>query len=215
MFEIGSTLREARTRQGLELRDAEQATRIRARYLAALEEERFDQLPAEAHAKAFLRTYADFLGLDSELYVAELHSRIVASRPPPPPLPKRRLSFPGLDLRAAAVLSAAAAVVAAGVLAWRFGAGPEERTFPVASPRPPVATTTTAGPPTKPGREGSPALARLVVTAARGDCWLSVRAGSRDGRVLYEGTLREGDSLRFARKRLWIRMGGPGTWRPR
>src|SRR5919197_705017 len=68
MFEIGSTLREARTRQELELGDAERATRIRARYLGALEEERFDQLPAEAYAKAFLRTYADFLGLDGELY---------------------------------------------------------------------------------------------------------------------------------------------------
>lgn len=199
MFEIGSTLREARTRQGLELHDAERATRIRARYLAALEEERFDQLPAEAYAKAFLRTYADFLGLDSELFVAELHSRMVASRPPPPPPPERRLTLPSLDLRAAAVL-----------LAWRFGSGPEERTVPVASPPPPAAaTTTTAGSPPKPRRGGSPALARLVMTAARGDCWLSVRAGSRDGRVLYEGTLREGDSLRFARKRLWVRMGAP------
>jgi len=207
MFEIGSTLREARTRQGLELRDAERATRIRARYLAALEEERFDQLPAEAYAKAFLRTYADFLGLDSELFVAELHSRMVASRPPPPPSPERGLSLPTLDLRAAAALSAAAGLVAAGVLAWRFG-GPAERTVPVASP-PPPATTTTPSPPTKPRRGGSPALARLVMTAARGDCWLSVRAGSRDGRLLYEGTLREGDSLRFARKRLWVRIGAP------
>src|SRR5919106_6109313 len=83
MFEIGSTLRQSRTRQGLELRDAERETRIRTKYLAPLEEERSDQLPAEAYAKAFLRTYADFLGLDSELFVAELHSRIVASRPPP------------------------------------------------------------------------------------------------------------------------------------
>ena len=208
MFEIGSTLREARTRQGLELRDAERATRLRVRYLAALEEERFDQLPGEAYAKAFLRTYADFLGLDSELYVAELHLRMVASRPPPPPSSERRLTLPGLDLRAAATLSAAAALVAAGVLAWRFGAGPEERNVPVASP-PPPATTTIPSPPPQPRRDGSPALARLVVAAARGDCWLSVRAGSRDGRLLYEGTLREGDSLRFARKRLWVRMGAP------
>ena len=76
MFEIGSTLREARTRRGLELRDSERATRIRAKYFAALEEERFDQLPADVHAKSFLRMYADFLGLDSELYVAELNSRL-------------------------------------------------------------------------------------------------------------------------------------------
>ena len=82
MFEIGSTLREARRRQGLDLHDAERTTRIRVRYLAALEEERFDQLPAEAYAKGFLHTYADFLGLDGDTYVAELNARIAASQPP-------------------------------------------------------------------------------------------------------------------------------------
>jgi cytoskeleton protein RodZ len=209
VFEIGSTLREARTRQGLELHDAQQATRIRARYLAALEEERFDRLPAEAYAKAFLRTYADYLGLDSALFVAELEARFEASRPAAPPQPTRAVSLPSLDLRPVAALSVALAVVAAGVLAWRLDGDPEEQTQPVVSPRPPEATTTAPAPPAKRGGDGSSGLARLAVTASRGDCWLSVRVGSRDGRVLYEGTLREGDSLRFARTRLWVRMGAP------
>jgi len=209
MFEIGSTLREARTRQGLELHDAQRATRIRAKYLAALEEEQFDQLPGEVCAKAFLRTYADFLGLDSARFVAEFDSRLAASRPAPPPPPQRTFRLPSLDLRAAALVSIAALVASAGVLAWRLDGGPEEQTRPVVSPRPPAATTTAGAPPAKPGRDGTSALARLVVTASRGDCWLFVRAGSRDGRVLYEGMLREGDSLRFARTRLWVRMGAP------
>jgi cytoskeleton protein RodZ len=208
VFEIGSTLREARTRQGLELHDAQRATRIRAKYLAALEGERFDQLPAEAYAKAFLRTYADFLGLDSELYVAELDARFEASRPAPPPQPKRAVSLPSLDLRAAAVVGLAVLVAAAGVLAWRFDGGPEQ-TQRVVPPGPPAVTTTVPAPPAERGRDGTAALARLVVTASRGDCWLSVRVGSREGRVLFEGMLREGDSLRFARKRLWLRIGAP------
>jgi cytoskeleton protein RodZ len=207
MFEIGSTLREARTRQGLELHDAERATRIRAKYLAALEEERFDQLPAEAYAKAFLRTYADFLGLDSELYVAELNSRFEASRPPPPPVPERRVALRGLDVRTAAVLGAGVVFVAVGVLAWRFGTGAEERAVPGSSSRPPAATRTATASPPQSKRKRS--LTRLVLVAVRGDCWLSVRAGAQDGRVLYEGLLREGKSLRFARERLWVRMGAP------
>ena len=48
MVEIGSTLREARERQGFERGDVERETRIRERYLAALEEERFELLPARA-----------------------------------------------------------------------------------------------------------------------------------------------------------------------
>lgn len=207
MFEIGSTLREARTRQELELGDAERATRIRARYLGALEEERFEQLPAEAYAKAFLRTYADFLGLDGELYAAELDARLEASRPPPPPPPERRLTWPSLNLRAVAAVGAGAALVAAGLLAWRFAGGAEERRAPVASPRPPATTTTTQPEGRSPHRP--PALARLAMTAAGGECWLSVRVGSREGRVLYEGLLQEGDSLRFARRRLWVRIGAP------
>jgi cytoskeletal protein RodZ len=207
MFEIGSTLREARMRQGLELHDAERATRIRARYLAALEEERFDQLPEEVYAKAFLRTYADFLGLDGDLYVAEFNARLEASRPPPPPPPEQRLTWPRLNLRAAAVVGAGAALVGAGLLAWRFAGGAEERMVPVA-PSPPRAVTTT----TKaalPSRHKRPALARVVMTAAGGECWLSVRVGSRDGRVLFEGLLHEGGLLHFARRRLWVRVGAP------
>src|SRR5215211_9444912 len=64
MFEIGSTLREARTRRELTLRDAQEATRIRLKHLAALEDERFDQLPEEVYVKGFLRAYADYLGLE-------------------------------------------------------------------------------------------------------------------------------------------------------
>jgi transcriptional regulator with XRE-family HTH domain len=65
LFEIGSSLREARERRGLELNEIERATRIRSRYLRALEEEQFGQLPGRAYAKGFLRTYADYLGLDA------------------------------------------------------------------------------------------------------------------------------------------------------
>src|SRR3954454_16356442 len=75
VFEIGATLREARERQGLELTQVERALKIRARQLQALEEERFDWLPGETYARSFLRTYADFLGLEWQLYLAEYDSR--------------------------------------------------------------------------------------------------------------------------------------------
>ncbi|MDQ5822374.1 MAG: helix-turn-helix domain-containing protein, partial [Actinomycetota bacterium] len=77
MFEIGISLREARLRQHLELPEAEQATKIRGKYLRALEEEQFDVLPAQTYVKGFLRAYADFLGLDGQLYVDEFNSRYI------------------------------------------------------------------------------------------------------------------------------------------
>src|SRR2546423_6961436 len=77
MFEIGSSLREARLRQGLDFPEVEQATKIRGKYLRALEDEQFDVLPAQTYVKGFLRSYADFLGLDGQLYVDEYNSRYV------------------------------------------------------------------------------------------------------------------------------------------
>ena len=75
MFEIGHSLRAARERQGIGLPEAELATKIRAKYIRALEEEDFDALPADTYARGFLRTYADYLGLDGEIYVDEYASR--------------------------------------------------------------------------------------------------------------------------------------------
>jgi transcriptional regulator with XRE-family HTH domain len=75
VFPIGSSLRQARERQGLDLAEVERRTRVRARYLAALEEERFELLPGEAYARAFLRSYAEFLGLDSDLCLEEYRAR--------------------------------------------------------------------------------------------------------------------------------------------
>ena len=72
---LGPSLAAARLALGLDLADVERETRIRTRYLAALEDEDFDALPADAYAAGFLRTYADYLGLDADLYVEELRRR--------------------------------------------------------------------------------------------------------------------------------------------
>ena len=77
MFEIGNSLREARLRQGLEFPEIEHATKVRSKYLRALEDEQFDALPAQTYVKGFLRTYAEYLGLDGQLYVDEYNSRYV------------------------------------------------------------------------------------------------------------------------------------------
>src|SRR4029450_10227466 len=78
MFEIASSLREARIRQDLTFEEMESRTKVRAKYLRHLEEDRFDQLPGHAYTKGFLHVYADSLGLDGRLYVEEYNSRYVA-----------------------------------------------------------------------------------------------------------------------------------------
>ena len=94
VFDIGSSLREARTRQGLDFNEMEFRTKVRAKYLRALEEEQFDQLPGHTYIKGFLRTYADSLGMDGQLYVDEYNSRYVVGEEDQP-LRTRRVPTPG------------------------------------------------------------------------------------------------------------------------
>ncbi len=75
MAEIGSTLREARMRARIDITEVETRTKIRAKYLRAIENEEWDLLPGPVYAKSFLRTYGDFLGLDSRMLVDEFRRR--------------------------------------------------------------------------------------------------------------------------------------------
>jgi cytoskeletal protein RodZ len=72
---IGDTLREARMRQKIDITEIEAKTKIRAKYLRAMENEEFDLLPGTTFAKSFLRTYADALGLDAHRLVEEYRAQ--------------------------------------------------------------------------------------------------------------------------------------------
>jgi cytoskeleton protein RodZ len=100
---IGERLREARVLRGLDLDEIADRTKIRVPFLRALEEERWDQLPGPAYVRAFLRTYADALGLDADLVVdeymaAESHEPEpeVAQAPPLGGADRRRPRVPAL-----------------------------------------------------------------------------------------------------------------------
>jgi cytoskeleton protein RodZ len=75
MAEIGSTLRETRIRKKIDITTVEAATKIRAKYLRAIENEEWSVLPGPTYVKTFLRTYAQYLGLDAHLLVDEYAAR--------------------------------------------------------------------------------------------------------------------------------------------
>jgi hypothetical protein len=115
--EVGHALHEARTRRGIELSEVERVTKIRSKYLRAMEEDRWELLPGAAYARGFLSTYAHFLELDDEGLVEEYklrHERV--ETPPPIPvemLPKRGVAGTSRARRKTAVL---VGLVAAAVL---------------------------------------------------------------------------------------------------
>ena len=218
MFEIGNSLREARLRQGLEIPRIEAETKIRGKYLRALEEEQFEVLPGDTYVKGFLRTYADYLGLDGQLYLDEYSSRFAASEEIPfaqSTQPRRRQ---GRRVESNLVVVALAAIVAVTVLVvvGLSGLGsdsdgetplPGTTTEPTTTAAAPGATTTSAG---DAGEAAAGPKARLVLTAARGDSFLQVRDGGVNGRLVWEGTLEQGQTQRFVKyRRLWIDLDEP------
>jgi hypothetical protein len=113
MPSIGESLREARMRQHLDISDVEEQTKIRAKYLRALEHEDFGVLPGPTFVKTFLRTYAEVLGLDPHLLVEEYRAsheprdefepQPLGAPPGPPGRPERRPPPPGVLIALAVV----------------------------------------------------------------------------------------------------------------
>ena len=213
MFEIGNSLREARVRQQIELGEAELSTKIRARYLRALEEESFDALPAQTYVKGFLRTYADYLGLDGQLYVDEFNSRFGDGEEPREPVVARRTSHVARQHRRlerrwiAFALAGIAALVVFFIAAWKSGGNPNE-------PIPNLGTTTAAKkvlPAATPAKKAptKPVSFRLYVRALNGNCWMEVRNWSAAGKSRFTGTVEPGQSQRFVARRLWVNFGNP------
>jgi cytoskeletal protein RodZ len=210
VFEIGNSLREARLRQGLDYPEIEQATKIRVRYLRALEEEEFRVLPASTYIKGFLRTYADYLGLDGGLYVDEYNSRYVVGEDEPPlrrssATPRNRHR---LESRVVVIGLAAIAIVTALVIAAFKSTGSGSGTDNVATQQPPHPKTTTHKRATKP----KVAPATVIVTAASAT-YVKVRLGSPVGKQIFAGTLDAGQSHRWYAKRFWLAASDPTALR--
>jgi cytoskeletal protein RodZ len=124
MAELGRVLFQARVARGLTIEDAERDTRISKRYLEALEREDFSAFPAPFYARAFLRTYAQYLGLDAAQLLAALpHARL---EPEVSPLPEiSRPTTPGFSINWVVAGIVVLFLLAAGLLLYRSGSGGE------------------------------------------------------------------------------------------
>jgi len=199
MFEIGPALREARERRGLGFGDVEAQTAIRSRYIRALEEEQFEVLPGATYTKGFLRAYAEYLGLDGQLFIDEFNSRHhdartpseqpIASRPRSRPQQRRQRRESNLVM---IVLAAIVAVSALVLLATTFPnspTAPYPSTTPTGSSTP--TTTPSTGGKTTHRKHASPERPRLTVSLVLGSStWVraTTAAPSGPGAVTSKGT---------------------------
>jgi cytoskeletal protein RodZ len=122
MSEVGETLRERRMALKIDVHEVEEATKIRAKYLRALENEEYELLPGSAYVRSFLRTYAEYLDLDPRQLVDQYRAQ--GHRTPDDPL-ARPVAVQSSARRPRWVLIAAMllALVVAAVLVWLLLAG--------------------------------------------------------------------------------------------
>jgi len=94
MSDLGALLRKAREQRGYTLDDIQEVTKIRKRYLEAIENGEYKVLPGSFYVRAFVKTYAETVGLDAEevlrLYQKELPKPAVADTVPAEPLARKR-----------------------------------------------------------------------------------------------------------------------------
>lgn len=81
MTDPGARLRQARESRGITLEQAEEATHIRRSLLEALEEGRFEELPAGVYGRGLIRNYASYLGLDPDASAEEFSRYVVEPEP--------------------------------------------------------------------------------------------------------------------------------------
>ena len=199
MFEIGNSLREARERQGLGYPEIELATKIRAKYIRALEEEDFTSLPGDAYIRGFLRTYSDYLGLDADVYVDEYASRFITSwRDELPPRPERpRIRTRGRPVDRRVVLIALAGVVVVAVLVFAAFSLPGSS-----------AHAHGLGTKNKQHRRSDPAP-QLVLRGVGQGTYVEVRRDRASGKVDLQGTVGAGETDRLAGTRFYLLVRTP------
>jgi len=203
---VASALRQAREARGLTLSDAAGATRIWDRYLQALEDGApLEEFPAPIYARSFLRAYAEFLGLETEIMVNRFDEDHPAVEDPilqplPDPRPRRRAAVNAL------VFVSILALLAMAVARLEGGRdqGPAP-SLPVASPDTSLGRSSLTRPPPPPPVEGIRAVLRL-----QDRCWVVAVA---DGTTLEQGrTLEAGDRLVLRADRiLELEMGSAGV----
>jgi len=195
---VGATLRETRNRRKIDLVEVEAATKIRIRYLRAMENEEWDLLPGDAYARGFVRTYAAFLGLDAERLAEQLRRRGRGSAPaerlprvdPRPSAPSRRpRRLPGLPPRLLAVLVSGALIGVLLVIGLTSGGSGGGSAGPAAQNHPSKAGSGRTGKGSPGGEDKAAVAGHAVRLTATAEVWICLLGKS--GKPLVNGLILE------------------------
>lgn len=224
MFEIGTTLRDARVRRNISLQQAEEDTKIRVKYIQAMENEDFGVLPGGTYVKGFLRTYAEYLDLDYQVVLDEFNDRfgtgdhrehlIQPPRTAKAKVPRKRQNYILVAVLAVAIIAVLA------YLGWGNSSSPTPAlvtsngmdtttsTTPAATATAPQAATVTTSP-----TQTQPSSLEIAFEATSSNNWIAVYKDSGFNEQIWSATLSRGDSKTLgssdigSANQVWLKVG--------
>lgn len=214
MPSLGEDLKKAREERGVTLRHISEATHIGMRFLQAIENDTYDELPGGIFNRSFVRKYAKHVGLDEEQVVARYDQQLSEKGGEPQ---KSSVSYlDGFEDRPSSGRFWLPALIfmilcAGAYAAYQYSVTSREDVAAQATPPPvapsPVATQAAAATDPSPTPTATPELGelRLRIAATNGNCWTRVKV---DDQSPLEKTLRSGESADYvATEKLTIDLG--------
>lgn len=217
-MKIGEILRTERESKGLSLADIEKETKIRAKYIQALEEENYDEIPGAAYCMGFLRNYARFLEIDPDPLVYQFRSQVEKTNQSLPSVPidveqtekksqPKSVPFRLSTKKVKAFFGFAVFVVFIFSIAFVFFSNMERDTPPSETPpsKPPISQEQEID-----KQKAAPPAEEKITMQLVGNqrCWTRVTV---DGNVEFEGNLNSGETKDFeAKDSIQLRLGNAG-----
>lgn len=211
---IGENLKNARMRKGYSFEFIEEATKIRTKYLQALENDDYAVLPGPVYAKAFLRTYAKFLELDTDEIIDEYNA--IKSTPISSAIdnPKDKELEPITEGNGKKWRYVVAGLAVVSLLAFNTWYNSGNRSEDNKTELPKTAqeqqkpnTTKTKTPENKQPQQIQGV--RVVLKVTDDPSWMQVVA---DGNTVFSGTVRPGEMKDFqAQEKIFLHVGNAGA----
>lgn len=218
-MEIGKALKDARESKGISLETAEENTKIRRKYLEALEQENYDLLPGKVYVKGFLKNYAGFLGLNAQELVSQYGDRTESEREDDGTEDKltkiEKTPKTGYFKIALGLVAVAAAIYIAvpALTGLNSGAGKPGPGNNISGNKAPAENTPTPEQgQNKAGQAAEPPVQRgvnLTLNITDETCWMYVEI---DGSPAYEGTMVSGQVKEFkGAEKVYLKLGNAGV----
>lgn len=227
---MGEVLRDARYRLGLSIEQAEADTKVRKKYLVALEEDDYLQLPPPIYARGFLQIYAEYLGIDPA-FTGKLYQPPDKLASPQVIRPAASGLRPSRAISMGTLLAVLFTALTVGAIVYLYSqylafASPTDSPIvtsfkptelpaaAISTPAPVVAAPTQrpapTATPTPPPATPTPVIGVEVEVLVTERCWLRVVADGSSS-ALYEGVLEAGDKMTWtAKDRIDMRVGNAG-----